>query len=198
MAPVTHLPPPGPHLPWQTPCPFCPQARTPGPSSPDAGTRGGGGGSCTTKPRGSSQRKARPALRTLACVKAQHVMRVTVQLETLGLPPACSLPTVSLPASPHCAHTTQTPQDASAWVSAVGIHVRTLPRPDLLPLPVCACRCHAWVPVPPGTLTSQPLSPASLVVSPPFPCQPGLRGPQRRGLGPQDECGPPPFPPGWG
>lgn len=109
MAPVTHLPPPGPHLPWQTPCPFCPQARTPGPSSPDAGTRGGGGGSCTTKPRGSSQRKARPALRTLACVKAQHVMRVTVQLETLGLPPACSLPTVSLPASPHCAHTHTNP-----------------------------------------------------------------------------------------
>lgn len=45
-------------------------------------------------------------------------------------------------------------------------------------------------PAPPGALTSHPSSPASLKVSPLLPCQPGLRGPQRRGLGPQDECRP--------
>ena len=39
---------PAPLPPCRLPGPFCPQARTPGPSSPDVGARGWG--SCTTKP----------------------------------------------------------------------------------------------------------------------------------------------------
>ena len=198
MAPVTRLPPPGPHLPWQTPCPFCLQARTPAPAPLMREHVAVGGGLHHQTPRLLPE-ESPPSVAHARMSKSRARDEGHGAAGNPGPPPGLlTADRLSPGVSPLCPHPHNPPRTPLLGFLQLASMSGPSRDPTFSRFLSVLADAMPGSPVPPGTLTSQPLSPAPLVVSPPFPCQPGLRGPQRRGLGPQDECGSPPFPPGWG